>query len=117
LPRLQQGRSALSATFILWVLWILWHIPFFFYRFEFGLVQFAGFFIAIFAGAIWLTCLYNSTGGSILMVVLWHFTWNTVNIVSPVISREINTLMSTMVMVAAAVVIIAWGPARLSSGG
>jgi membrane protease YdiL (CAAX protease family) len=117
LPRLQGGRSALPATIILWVLWALWHIPFFFYRFEFGLVQAAGFLAAMFAGAIWLTCLYNSTGGSILMVVLWHFTWNIVNIISPVISGEINALMSAMVMVAAAIVIIGWGPARLSPGG
>ena len=28
LPRLQQGRNALSATFILWVSWSLWHTPF-----------------------------------------------------------------------------------------
>lgn len=51
------------------------------------------------------------------MVVLWHFTWNIVNIIGHVINEEINTLMSTMVMVAAVVVIIGWYPARLSPGG
>ncbi|RJQ31592.1 MAG: hypothetical protein C4589_01350 [Peptococcaceae bacterium] len=94
----------------------LWHIPFF-YRFEFGLVQAAGFLAGMFAGAVWLTCLYNSTGGSILMVVLWHFTWNIVNIAGPVIDEEISAIMSAMVMVAAVIIIIAWEPARLSPGG
>jgi membrane protease YdiL (CAAX protease family) len=30
LPRLQKGRSALTATSILFVLWALWHLPAFF---------------------------------------------------------------------------------------
>lgn len=71
LPGLQRDRSALSATLILTAFWALWHAPFFFYRYEFGLGQIVGFFLGLLAGAIWLTCLYNATGGSVLMVAIW----------------------------------------------
>ncbi len=117
LPRLQQKRSALMATFLLAVFWALWHAPMFLYRFEFGMVQIIGFFIGMFAGAIWLTFLYNSTGGNTFMVVLWHTTWNIVNIIGLVVSIDVVALMSTMVMVIAVVIVIVGKPARLSLYG
>ena len=114
LPRLQSGRSALVATLILTVFWALWHIPFFFYRFEFGAVQVVGFFVGLLAGAIWLTCLYNSTGGSILMAAAWHTTWNLVNQIAMVVSVEILSTMSAMVMILAVAVAVVFGPSTLS---
>ncbi len=117
LPRLQYPRSALAATFILALIWALWHLPMFFYRFEFGIGPLIGFFLGLFAGAIWLTFLYNSTGGSILMVALWHTTWNVVNIFALVISLEVVAIMSTLVMVAALLIVLIEKPARLSRRG
>lgn len=117
LPRLQDRRNALMATFILSVFWALWHVPMFLYRFEFGVGQVIGFFIGMFAGAIWLTFLYNSTNGSTLMVALWHITWNIVNIIGLVVSTEVVALMSAMVMVIAVIVVIAGKPAQLSPYG
>ncbi len=117
LPRLQQKRSALWATFILSVFWAIWHVPMFFYRFEFGLAQAIGFFIGLFAGAIWLTFLYNSTGGSTLMVALWHTTWNVVNIFGLVVSVDVVSMMSAIVMVAAVIIVIVGRPAQLSFYG
>ena len=77
LPRLQSGRNAMMATFILWIFWALWHAPQLFYNFP-GMDLFGamGFLLGMFAGAVLLTGLYNSTGGSILMVALWHGTYN-----------------------------------------
>lgn len=114
LSRLQKNHSALSATFILSIFWAIWHIPMFFYRFEFGVGQVIGFFIGLFAGAIWLTFLYNSTGGNIFIVAAWHTIWNTVNILGLVVSLNVVSLMSAMVMVAAVIIVIVWKPARLS---
>ncbi|HEX2997386.1 MAG TPA: CPBP family intramembrane glutamic endopeptidase, partial [Anaerolineales bacterium] len=114
LPHLQHGRSALSATLILAVFWALWHIPMFFYRFEFGVGQVIGFFIGLLSGTIWMTCLYNSTGGSTLSNALWHFVWNIVNIIGLVVSVEAVSVMSALVMVAAVVIVIVWKPERLS---
>jgi membrane protease YdiL (CAAX protease family) len=117
LPRLQRKHSALMATFILAIFWSLWHAPMFLYRFEFGIVQVIGFFIGMFAGAIWLTFLYNSTGENTLMVVLWHTTWNTVNIIGAVVSMEVVSLMSAIVMVMALIIVFVGKPARLSPSG
>lgn len=106
LPRLQKGRSALIATLILTVFWALWHIPMFFYRFEFRLVQVIGFFVGLFAGSVLLTSLFNSTSGSALMVSLWHTNWNIVNIVSWEVSQEMGSIMSSFVIVIAIVILI-----------
>jgi membrane protease YdiL (CAAX protease family) len=66
LPRLRASRSALRATLILMVLWALWHTPYFTYRYHIvGISGYAGFFPCFVAGAIWLTFLYNSSGGSV----------------------------------------------------
>lgn len=113
LPRLQRGRSALSATFILAALWFLWHAPFFFYRYELGVGSLIGFFLGLLAGAIWLTCLYNSTGGSVLMCILWHTTFNVVNL-PEVVSAGALAIMSVLVMVAGVIVVMAFKPATLS---
>ena len=106
--------SALGATLILTLFWASWHVPFFSYRFELGAVQAVGFFMGLFAGAIWLTCLYNSTGGSILMVAAWHTTWNLVNQAATVVSVQILSAMSVMVMILAVAVVISFGPRTLS---
>lgn len=113
LPQLQRGRSALSATVILAVLWFFWHTPFFFYRYELSLSGLSGFFLGLLAGAIWLTCLYNSTGGSVLMCVLWHTAFNVVN-VPEVVAPSALAIMSALVMVAGVVVVMVFKPATLS---
>ena len=113
LPQLQRGRSALSATVILAVLWFFWHTPFFFYRYELSLSSLSGFFLGLLAGAIWLTCLYNSTGGSVLMCVLWHTAFNVVN-VPEVVAPSALAIMSALVMVAGVVVVMVFKHATLS---
>jgi len=81
LPRLQRSRSALSATLILWVFWALWHAPMFLYKEDYQAMGVGGsiaFLLGMFAGAIVFTWLYNSTGGSVLVVALWHGAYNAV---------------------------------------
>jgi len=114
LPRLQKGRNALSATLILSVLWALWHLPMFFYKENFmnmGIGMMIGWFLGLFSGAIVFTWLYNSSGGSILMVALWHGTYNaTVTATEPTIAA----IVSTFVMIAAVVIVLVAKPANLS---
>jgi len=119
LPRLQKNHSALTATLILTVFWALWHVPAFFYRPQYlglGVVGTIGFFLLMIPGAIFLTWLYNSTRGSILMVALWHGAWNTAT-TSTVAQGNIAAVMSILIMVWALLIVIVAGPACLSRVG
>jgi len=114
LPRLQSRRSALAATALLTLAWAAWHVPMFAYRFDFGVVEVVGFFVGLFAGAVWLTALYPGSGGSVFVVAAWHATWNAVNILALPVSMVVVATMSTLVMVAAVLVVAVWGPRRLA---
>ena len=79
LPHLQRSRSAASATAILAVVWAGWHLPAFFFRdtyVEMGMIGFLLFAFQMFFTAMVFTWLYNSTGGSLLLVVLFHAVFN-----------------------------------------
>jgi membrane protease YdiL (CAAX protease family) len=85
LPYLQQRRSPLTASLIVWLPWALWHAP----------LDFTGgvgsnwvtyvqvrvvYFIAI---TVLLTWLYNRSGGSVLVTALFHAGFNTFPFVLP----------------------------------
>lgn len=82
LPHLQRRRSPLVATVIVAVLWAGWHAPMFlvvdnFQSFTAPIL--VGWFIGLFCGAIVLSWLYNRSGGSILLVAIWHGTYNLIS--------------------------------------
>ena len=75
LPRLQAKMGVLKAALLIGVGSVLWRLPSFFYHQDylgmdwFRIVVFG---IAVLAGSVVFTWLYNGTGGSILMVAIWH---------------------------------------------
>lgn len=117
LPRLQRGRSALTATVILGIFHAFWHLPAFFYKDAYmtmGLV--AGvpmLLLSVVAAAIVFTWIYNSTRGSLLIVVLFHalFDWLSV---SKAGGASAPAIMSAAVWVLAVIVVILFKPANLS---
>jgi membrane protease YdiL (CAAX protease family) len=114
LPRLQRERSARSATLILGLLWAVWHLPQFFYNYEMGLFGVVAFTVSILSGALVLTWLYNSTGGSVLVPALWHGALNTAVAGA---QGEMAALVNAFVILAA-VLIARWaGPEDLSRAG
>lgn len=116
LPRLQRDRSAWSATVILWIVWATWHVPSFFYLHTISSVgTLIGFLLGVFAGAIFLTWLYNSSGGSILIVTIWHGLFDYVTACTECKSGLIAATVSTLVMVWAVVVVVLFKPTNLSS--
>jgi membrane protease YdiL (CAAX protease family) len=75
LPHLQRYRQAASATLILAILWACWHLPAFFFRdtyTEMGIIGFPLFAFSMLFTTMVFTWLYNSTRGSLLIVVLFH---------------------------------------------
>ena len=111
LPRLQKGRSALAATTLLAIGWALWHLPQFFYVFEPSIA--IGWALGLFAGALVFTWLFNSTGGSVLLLAIWHGCFNFIT-ASTAGNGLLAAIVSALVMVWAVVVVVKFKPATLS---
>jgi uncharacterized protein len=117
LPRIQTGRSALAASFILGVLWALWHVPSFLMLDSLHQGQpFLPWMVWLFLMTIVLTWLTNSTGGSVLIAWLYHAAMNYAGFLIPATMRGI-VLASVFVLVAVVLIVILAGPARLSKSG
>ena len=119
LPRLQAGRSALSASIILGVVWGFYHLPLYFTgKASRPLSIFPLFVVSTIALSVIITWMYNNTGGSLLLVVLLHATFNLplTLLIAPLGSQE--TLAFSLyvgLLVVAAIVVVIWaGPAHLS---
>jgi len=78
LPALQERFGALSSGLLLGAIWALWHLPLFWMQ---GTAQapipFALFFAMTLALGVIYTWLFNSTGGSVLLCILFHASINT----------------------------------------
>jgi membrane protease YdiL (CAAX protease family) len=121
LPQLQAARSALGATLVLGVVWGVWHLPLYLVGTDIRpLVLFAPWVVLAVAASVIYTWIYNGTGGSLLMVVLFHAASNVPLTVfyEPLakdgqVARPFLIYVALMVL-AAAVVVVATGPATLS---
>jgi membrane protease YdiL (CAAX protease family) len=116
LPSLQAGRSALVASLILGAVWALWHLPF-----VVATGQMGGWdIVIIMAWTLVLTWVYNGTGGSVLIVMLFHAMFNTVSasFISPMFSGADSVrqswLLAAVWCAVAAIVVVVNGPEHLS---
>ncbi len=103
LPRLQRSRSALSASMWLAVLWALWHLPLF--VFSAGLSTMApvgliGWGASMVTGSLICTWLFNSTGGSIAVLAVFHAALD-VFIGSPTGGEIVANVMGSTIVIAA----------------
>ena len=111
LPRLQALLTPFRATLLLAGIWVLWHTPFYLYRP--GMegsrpAEIVAQAVIIGLGAFFLTWLYNSTGGSILLVAIWHFTHSIVHIAAPEVSLAWETWNGVFSTILAVVVTVIW---------
>jgi uncharacterized protein len=119
LPRLQTRMSALSASLLLAPIWALWHLPLWLTGApgRTALI-YAGFVVSAFALSVLLTWVYNSTGGSLLLVVLLHATANLpIRLLYDSLGSRVTVpvlLYFGLTVVAAIVVVIVAGPKHLS---
>lgn len=118
LPRLQAKYSALAASLILGVIWGVWHIPKFLSHWD--TAAFAWFMVDVLAKAVLLTWMYNGTRGSLLLVTLFHASFNTAGVLLPIANTVTDTdlgariLISLLEAIAAIIVVISTGAERLS---
>lgn len=116
LPHLQRKYSAANSTLILALLWAFWHLPAFFYRdtyIEMGLLGFPIFLVSITFATMVFTWLYNSTSGSLLLVILFHgfFNWLTVSAAG---GTSVGIIMSAPVILWAIFIVRRYGPENAS---
>jgi uncharacterized protein len=119
LPHLQDRHSALAAALILGPVWGSWHLPLWLIgRESKPLILFPAFVVSAIPMSVLLTWTYNSTGGSLLIVVLLHATANlpVTLLLAPLGSDMIQPfLIFTALLIIAAVVVVGFaGPADLS---
>jgi len=117
LPHLQRKRTAASATLILAMLWACWHLPAFFFRdtyIEMGLIAFPMFLVSILFATMVFTWLYNSTQGSLLIVVIFHAVFNWLS-VSEAGGEFAAIVMSAPIIVWALYVARRYGPEDAAS--
>lgn len=115
LPRLQRDHTAMRATHLLAIGWILWHLPTFFENESFmdmPVPQLFGWLMGLWMGAIFLTWLYNSSGGSLVVVVAWHALFNQFS--ASEASSIIPALLSAGVILTALYAIRVAGPEQLT---
>jgi uncharacterized protein len=74
LPKLQVSRSALLASLILGVPWAFWHLPLMVY----GAVPWSDIAYVTVQSVVY-TWLFNNTGGSVLIVMLFHTMNNVIS--------------------------------------
>ena len=114
LPRMQAGWPALHASIALGLLWGVWHLPLYLTRGHPISGEFFGWFLlGIVADAVLFTWLYNSTGGSLLLTVLFHASIAVTGLfLSPVEATPFIGLALEWIFVGAIIAVAS--PARLS---
>ncbi len=113
LPLLQARCSALTSSVVLGVLWALWHMPvFIIFGLEPAYVPYLYFSLSLVLASILMTTVYNSTGGSIPLMCLFHWQFN-----DPLGFRlypDDMQLFVLLLLIAAGAVVILKGPVRLA---
>jgi uncharacterized protein len=127
LPRLQQHANALNASILLGLVWGLWHLPLYFVLGTgqsemlragaspaFAIGGFVGWTIGL---SVLFTWLYNQTGGSLLVVILFHAAVNFAAFLPAAFGSGgaaslLNVLITWLVAIG---IIVRFGRARLVS--
>jgi uncharacterized protein len=126
LPRLQARHSAWTASLLLGVLWGLWHLPWWIALglplTAAGLVQFIIFYpLMLTAWAVLMTWVYNNTGGSLFLMILFHAFANISLNILTASGTFLGTnngiafiLYAVLLWIAVLLVVVLAGSARLS---
>jgi uncharacterized protein len=124
LPKLQAGYSALVSSVILGVIWTLWHLPLFFNPdTSYSNTPFWVFLVFLVPFAFLYTWIFNSTGGSVLMIMILHAVtnastgqmWRAIPEASTVLSNtSVYLLQAAVLWIVAIVLVLVYGASNLS---
>lgn len=113
--RLLRTRSVNATALLVAAMWVPWHLPSFFFlgNFEsFSAGQILGWVLGLTSGSYFLTWLFKSAGGSVLLVAVWHAVFN-FTAATPAASGAGAAIVSTLVMIAAVAIGVAdWRSGR-----
>jgi membrane protease YdiL (CAAX protease family) len=113
---MQARVSALRAAIVLGLIWAFWHVPFLIFMMPdpFDLIAQ---FITTVGIRILMAWIFNNTGKSVFAVILFHAVDNTALLTFPEIKAIIpwgSAILCGLIMVAAFVVTLLWGPRSLA---
>jgi membrane protease YdiL (CAAX protease family) len=117
LPRLQNHRTALASSVVVWIYWSGWHAPYFLYKeryLDLDPMSLIGFFLGILPGAIIFTWFYNSARGSILVAALIHAGVNFTLASQASVDHAVAAVLTTIVFFWAVAIVIKFRPENLS---
>jgi membrane protease YdiL (CAAX protease family) len=124
LPKLQAGHSALVSSVILGAIWTLWHLSLFFNpATSYSNTPFWVFLIFLLPVSILITWVFNSTGGSVLMIMILHAVmnastgplWRAIPEGATAVSNtNVSLIQAALLWVAAIAVVLIYGPRNLS---
>lgn len=115
LPRFQARASALRASVSLALVWAGWHMPLFVFSpglSDLDIPGVIGWVVSLGLGSILLTWLFNSSGGSIAAVALFHAALD-IFIMSPV-AAEVQTMMGALLTAGTLLLIPVFGSENLA---
>jgi uncharacterized protein len=107
--RLLKRHSLTTTSLLVALAWAPWHAPLFFLldSFDgFSPARTVGWAMGLTAGSVVLTWLYRGSGASILLVAVWHTSFNFTS-ATPAGSGAAAAITSTIVMIAAVAIIVA----------
>jgi membrane protease YdiL (CAAX protease family) len=125
LPKLQTRRTALTASLVVGVLWALWHTGTGFWQamftstpldaLRFTATYLGQYLVLVLPLAVLYTWIYNGTGGSLLLAVLLHASYNlTVTVVNGAWPSFPLMWFVALIWLAALAVVLIFGPRTLT---
>ena len=108
LPHLQARWGALPASLIIGLVWGVWHLPLFWMNGDFHTqIPFWLFVLQDVALSVVMTWLFNGTGGSLLLVHLFHAASNTTIGVLPILPQDTGGQIRPLAIAVALLLIVA----------
>jgi membrane protease YdiL (CAAX protease family) len=107
-PEMLQKTGFLTTAIVIGCLWVLWHAPLVFvvesYR-QMGVAIVPMLLFGLVSGSIFLAWLYRASGASVLIVAIWHGTYNLVSGTAAA-HGLVAAVVSTAVMVSAVLIVV-----------